>query len=76
LCIAFIGYDVISGAPRFDFGNINLSGGISLIPAMIGFYAIPEVIKALARDGAGLPAWFREAWLDKPEIFDAKVKLV
>jgi len=49
LAIAFIGYDVISGAPRFDFGNINLSGGISLIPAMIGFYAIPEVIKALAK---------------------------
>lgn len=55
LCVAFIGYDVISGAPRFDFGNINLSGGISLIPAMIGFYAIPEVIKALARDGAESP---------------------
>jgi putative tricarboxylic transport membrane protein len=49
LVISFIGYDVISGAPRFDFGNINLSGGISLIPAMIGFYAIPEVIKALGK---------------------------
>ncbi len=49
LAISFVGYDVISGAPRFDFGNINLSGGIALIPAMIGFYAIPEVIKALAK---------------------------
>jgi putative tricarboxylic transport membrane protein len=69
LCIAFIGYDVISGAPRFDFGNINLSGGISLIPAMIGFYAIPEVIKALARDGAGAP----EAVTGIPEVLAAKV---
>jgi len=49
LCISYIGYDVISGAPRFDFGNINLSGGIALIPAMIGFYAVPEVIKALSK---------------------------
>jgi putative tricarboxylic transport membrane protein len=69
LCIAFIGYDVISGAPRFDFGNINLSGGISLIPAMIGFYAIPEVIKALARDGADAPAMVT----DSPEVLAAKV---
>ena len=68
LCIAFIGYDVISGAPRFDFGNINLSGGISLIPAMIGFYAIPEVIKALARDGAGAP----EIVIETPEVLAAK----
>ena len=68
LCIAFIGYDVISGAPRFDFGNINLSGGISLIPAMIGFYAIPEVIKALARDGAGSPGIVTES----PEVLAAK----
>jgi putative tricarboxylic transport membrane protein len=68
LCIAFIGYDVISGAPRFDFGNINLSGGISLIPAMIGFYAIPEVIKALARDGVGAP----EIVTETPEALAAK----
>ncbi|HAE21589.1 MAG TPA: transporter [Spirochaetaceae bacterium] len=62
LAISFIGYDVISGAPRFDFGNINLSGGISLIPAMIGFYAIPEVIKALSlvKSGAA-PALSEEA---------------
>ncbi|MBN2874115.1 MAG: tripartite tricarboxylate transporter permease, partial [Spirochaetales bacterium] len=62
LAISFIGYDVISGAPRFDFGNINLSGGISLIPAMIGFYAIPEVIKALSLVKAGAaPALSDEA---------------
>jgi putative tricarboxylic transport membrane protein len=66
LAISFIGYDVISGAPRFDFGNINLSGGISLIPAMIGFYAIPEVIKALSLVKAGAaPALTDEAELDK-----------
>ncbi len=48
LMISFIGYDIIMGAPRLYFGSMNLMGGVSLIPAMIGFYAIPEVIKALS----------------------------
>lgn len=51
LSISFIGYDVIVGVPRFHFGNINLMGGIKLIAAMIGFYAIPEVIKSLTKSG-------------------------
>ncbi len=49
LIIAFVGYDVILGTPRFYFGSMNLMGGIQLIPAMIGFYAIPEVIKSLVK---------------------------
>ncbi len=49
LFISFIGYDVIIGVPRFHFGSMQLTGGIDLIAAMIGFYAIPEVVKALAK---------------------------
>ncbi|MFI3129257.1 MAG: tripartite tricarboxylate transporter permease [Bacillota bacterium] len=47
ILIACVGIDGILSAPRFWFGNTDLIGGIELIPAMIGFYAIPEVIKAL-----------------------------
>ncbi len=54
LSISFIGPDVISGAPRFHFGSMDLMGGIALIAAMIGFYAVPEVIKALAKSGDDL----------------------
>jgi len=36
--------------PRFTFGNIQLNGGVSLIPAMIGLFAIPEVIDSLAKE--------------------------
>ncbi len=49
LFISFVGYDVIIGVPRFHFGSMQLTGGIDLIAAMIGFYAIPEVVKALAK---------------------------
>ena len=50
ILIACVGMDSIMSAPRFWFGNMDLMGGIELIPAMIGFYAIPEVIKALAKN--------------------------
>lgn len=49
LLAACIGMDTLQGASRFDFGITELMSGISLIPAMIGFYAVPEVIKAFVR---------------------------
>ena len=48
LLIAMIGMDKLNGASRFDMGVVELMGGISLVPAMIGFYAVPEVIKAFS----------------------------
>ncbi|MBE0600756.1 MAG: tripartite tricarboxylate transporter permease, partial [Firmicutes bacterium] len=48
LIVAMIGMDRLAGASRFDGGIVELMGGISLVPAMIGFYAVPEVIKAFA----------------------------
>ena len=45
LFLAQIGIDVVHGQPRFTFGNFNLSGGIDLVPALVGFFAIPELIR-------------------------------
>lgn len=50
LILAFVRYDDVEGLPRFAFGIANLQSGISIIPAMIGFYAVPEVIKAFVRN--------------------------
>lgn len=50
LMVAMIGVDRIMGASRFDLGITELMGGISVVPAMIGFYGIPEVIKAFANN--------------------------
>ena len=45
LWIATIGIDAVAGQPRFTFGSIELMGGVSFIPAMIGMFALPEVFK-------------------------------
>ncbi|MEX1376432.1 MAG: tripartite tricarboxylate transporter permease [Eubacteriales bacterium] len=50
LTLAFVRYDDIEGVARFSFGISQLQSGIQVIPAMIGFYAVPEVIKAFVRD--------------------------
>jgi putative tricarboxylic transport membrane protein len=42
--ISFIGIDPIWGNMRFTFDSINLIGGIALMPAMIGFYSIPQIL--------------------------------
>ncbi|MFW5643085.1 MAG: tripartite tricarboxylate transporter permease [Alkalispirochaeta sp.] len=45
LMISTIGIAPIEGAVRFNFGTIALQNGISLIPALIGFFCIPEVLR-------------------------------
>src|SRR5918995_1540375 len=45
LFIATIGIDVTAGHPRFSFGNVELMGGVSFIPAMIGMFAIGEILR-------------------------------
>ncbi len=45
LLIACVGLDNPAGAPRYTFGNAELTGGISLIPLMIGMFAISEVLR-------------------------------
>ena len=45
LWVACIGIDTVAGQPRFTFGSIELMGGVSFIPAMIGMFALPEVLR-------------------------------
>lgn len=46
LFIAQIGLDPLMGQPRFTFGIAELSGGISFIPAMIGMFALAEILRS------------------------------
>lgn len=48
LFIATIGIDGTAGHPRFTFGSVELLGGVSFIPAMIGMFAISEVLRYVA----------------------------
>jgi TctA family transporter len=45
LFIATVGIDVTAGYPRFTFGSVELMGGVSFIPAMIGMFAVSEILR-------------------------------
>ena len=44
LLLATIGSAVVGGDVRYTFGQVQLLGGIPIIPAMIGLYCIPVLI--------------------------------
>src|SRR5690606_26488364 len=48
LFIGTIGLDNPAGQARFTFGSVELMGGVSFIPAMIGLFAVSEVLRAMA----------------------------
>jgi TctA family transporter len=48
LLVASVGLDNPAAYPRFTFGNAELSGGLTLIPIMIGMFAISEIIRNVA----------------------------
>jgi putative tricarboxylic transport membrane protein len=45
LVLACIGLDPLLGVPRMTFGSQSLTSGIEMIPVMIGFFAVTEVLK-------------------------------
>jgi TctA family transporter len=45
IMIAFVGMDPVTGTPRFWFGRVYLLDGISFPVAMIGLFAVAEMIK-------------------------------
>ncbi|MFN0161278.1 MAG: tripartite tricarboxylate transporter permease [Burkholderiales bacterium] len=45
LLIASIGVGNPAGHPRFTFGQPNLLSGISLVPMMVGMFAVSEVLR-------------------------------
>jgi len=47
LLVACVGLGNPAGFPRFTFGNTEMTGGIGMIPMMIGMFAISEVLRYL-----------------------------
>ncbi|MDR1575615.1 MAG: tripartite tricarboxylate transporter permease [Treponema sp.] len=45
LLLACIGLDPLLGVPRLTFGTRFLTSGFEMIPVMIGFFAVTEVLK-------------------------------
>ena len=78
LLIAMIGMDPLSGDMRMTFGSVNLMSGVALVPALVGLYALSQVLVTLestlkgtvlnaaniSRKGIGL----KEFWLCKKAL--------
>jgi TctA family transporter len=47
LAINTVGIDPAAGYPRFTFGSVELLQGISFIPAMIGMFALSELLRGV-----------------------------
>ncbi|AJY47807.1 tripartite tricarboxylate transporter permease [Martelella endophytica] len=60
LLISTVGLDITTGAPRFTFGSMDLMGGVSYIPVMIGMFAFSEILRGFTTnqhgDGGEMPA--------------------
>ncbi|RLQ90174.1 tripartite tricarboxylate transporter permease [Planomicrobium sp. Y74] len=50
LLISLIGMDLITGTPRFTFGNIYLFDGISFVVALIGLFSVPQALRLIETD--------------------------
>ena len=48
LMIVTVGMDPLVGTARFTFGDVNMLSGIHFIPALVGLFAIPEIVANLA----------------------------
>jgi putative tricarboxylic transport membrane protein len=44
LFLATIGMDPVTSFPRFTFGNIQMLNGLSIIPVLIGLFAVAEAL--------------------------------
>ncbi|UTV30658.1 tripartite tricarboxylate transporter permease [Photobacterium atrarenae] len=49
LMIATVGIDVMSGSPRFTFGNVDLIDGISFLLLAMATFALTEVVMTVLR---------------------------
>lgn len=72
--IATVGMDNISGTMRFTFDNVNLTSGIPLIIALIGLFAISEIMIKSQYNPKTDAASLRSYSIDKNEFTRAEFK--
>ena len=53
LAIVTIGQDPVMGTARFTFGDPNLLTGVHFLTALIGLFAVPQLIENLRHNGRG-----------------------
>lgn len=48
LLVSQVGRDTVGSFARFTFGVMDLTGGISLLPVMIGLFGFPEIVSSFS----------------------------
>lgn len=73
LFIATIGLDPVTTYPRFTFGQLDLYNGLSVIPVLIGLFALSEAFVQLENllddEKSGAPRTFKHGGLSLKEFF-------
>jgi len=69
LALTTIGVDVLTGQPRFTFGSTEMLSGIGIIPALIGIFAVAEILRICSAQRKSPPALqgtvgniFKDVW--------------
>jgi putative tricarboxylic transport membrane protein len=72
MILGVIGMDPIWGIARYTFDNVNLMGGIALIPALVGLFAVTEVLgkaETMHLEGEGVIAQVNKVLLNLREYW-------
>jgi len=75
LMIVTIGQDPMMGTARFTFDNVNLLSGVHFLTAMIGLFAIPELVKSICTPVTMVPETQKKIgsfWSVFPRFSDLK----
>lgn len=59
LIIVTVGQDPVMGTARFTFGNADMLSGIHFLTALIGLFAIPQILDNLSDIARGAPSLHR-----------------
>ena len=74
IIIASVGMDALTGASRYNFGNVYLLGGIPFIPFVIGSVGFAEILKVMAmrktmtKQAVNANLTFRGSLLSRDEV--------
>lgn len=56
LLFSTVGLDPVTGVTRFTFGQVDLVGGLGLVPVLIGMFAMAEILRFVATSERLRPA--------------------
>jgi putative tricarboxylic transport membrane protein len=63
LFLATVGLDPMSGNPRLTFGVFDLSGGLDIIPVVMGLFGIAEVFSGFEEEAKSLYKGSLGSWI-------------